>query len=121
MRSIGDLEQAARKGLKRVTSSNDVEEAEVFISQNGTLLARLNYTSHIPSNGVEEPKSLENIGVGIRAVFDQNGKRAIGFGNEAGDISIEAVDAALEKAREGAVVDPDFVSLPTLENENETK
>lgn len=112
MRPLQELEEAARAGLARVEAAEDVEEAEVFVSQNGTLITRLNFTSHIPSNGVEEPKSIENLGVGVRAVFKRDGGRANGFGSEAGDISLDAVDAAVEKARIGAVVDPDFVSLP---------
>ena len=112
MRPLAELEEAARAGLARVEAASDVEEAEVFVSQNGTLLTRLNYTSHIPSNGVEEPKSVESIGVGVRAVFRREDGRANGFGSEASDVSLDAVDAALEKARIGAVVDPDFVSLP---------
>jgi predicted Zn-dependent protease len=75
------------------------------------LLTRLNYTSHIPCNGVEEPKSVVNYGVGVQAVFkDGEGKR-IGFGSETSDISLDGVQSALEKARKGATLDPEFVSL----------
>jgi predicted Zn-dependent protease len=85
------------------------------------LLARLNYTSHIPCNGVEEPKSVVNYGVGVQAVFKGpstgsgragNGEsRRTGFGSETSDISVEGVKSALEKARKGAVADPEFKSL----------
>lgn len=112
MKSLKDLEKAAAAGLQRVLASPGVEEAEVFVSQNGTLLSRLNYTSHIPSNGVEEPKSTANLGIGIRAVFKTDGVRRSGFGSESSDVSLSAVDEALRKARQGAVADPDFVSLP---------
>ncbi|MBI4220084.1 MAG: hypothetical protein HY682_08090 [Chloroflexi bacterium] len=112
MKPVQDLERAAEAGLQRVKAQEDVEEAEVFVSQNGTLLTRLNYTSHIPSNGVEEPKSVENLGVGVRAVFRGAHGRTNGFGSESSDISLAAIDEALRKAREGAVADPDFVSLP---------
>ena len=37
-----------------------VREAEVFAASNRALLTRLNYTSHIPCNGVEEPKSVRD-------------------------------------------------------------
>jgi predicted Zn-dependent protease len=112
MKTIRELEKAAEAGLKRALAAPDVEEAEVFVSENGTLITRLNYTSHIPSNGLEEPKSVENLGVGIRAVFKGSDGRRNGFGSESSDISAPAVDEALRKAREGAVADPDFVSLP---------
>lgn len=111
MRSLKELSAAAAAGLKRVLANPDVAEAEVFVSQNGTLLTRLNYTSHIPSNGVEEPKSTANLGIGIRVVF-KGDRRLSGFGSESSDISADAVDEALRKARQGAVADPDFISLP---------
>ncbi len=90
-----------------------MEEGEVFVSANGILLARLNYTSHIPCNGVEEPKSVVNYGVGVQAVFRAgNGEsRRVGFGSETSDISVDGVKSALDKARTGAVADPEFYSL----------
>ncbi|MFQ6019992.1 MAG: TldD/PmbA family protein, partial [Dehalococcoidia bacterium] len=75
---------------------------------------RLNYTSHIPCNGVEEPKSIENFGVGVQAVFkpgEGEEVRRIGFGSEASEIGVEGARSALEKARQGAVADPEFRSL----------
>jgi PmbA protein len=114
MLSLRELEEAARKALEFLGTQEDVEEAEVFISCNGILHCRLNYTSHIPSNGVEEPKSLENFGIGLRVVLRRQGgeERLVGFGSEPGDLSLEGVRLALEKARRGAVVDPEFTTLP---------
>ena len=66
---LSELKKAAAEGLAFLKQQEDVEEAEVFVSSNGVLLTRLNYTSHIPCNGVEEPKSLVNYGVGVQAVF----------------------------------------------------
>src|SRR3989454_4750164 len=51
-----DLARAAEQALELVRTEPGVLEAEVFAAANTALLARLNYTSHIPSNGVEEPK-----------------------------------------------------------------
>ena len=82
------------------------------MASNGSLFARLNYTSRIPSNGLEEPKSLESYGVGIQAAFDTAQGVKLGFGSEPSDLSIEGVKRALEKARRGAMRDPEFVSLP---------
>jgi PmbA protein len=62
---LSDLKKSAAEGLAFVKQQDDVVEAEVFVSANGVLLTRLNYTSHIPCNGVEEPKSLVNYGVGV--------------------------------------------------------
>lgn len=103
-----DLEQAATQGHAFLTGQDDIQEAEVYVSANGVLLSRLNYTSHIPCNGVEEPKSVVNYGVGVQAVF-KDGR--IGFGSETSDISLDGVQSALDKARKGATDDPEFVSL----------
>ena len=112
MLPLTKLRTATREALYYVRAQPDVEEAEVFASANRNLTVRLNYTSHIPSNGVEEPKSVESFGLGLRVVFrDQSGPK-IGFGSEPTDLSLEGVKRALDKARLGAVLDPEFVSLP---------
>src|SRR5262249_6383632 len=71
-----------------------------------------NYTSHIPCNGVEEPKSSESHGLGVQVVFDDDGAIRIGFGHEPSDVTATGAARAFEKARKAAVVDPEFVSLP---------
>ena len=106
------LRAAARDALAYVSAQPGVAEAEVFASANGNLTVRLNYTSHIPSNGVEEPKSLESHGLGLRIAFNSPEGLKIGFGSEPTDLSLEGVRQALGKARLGAVLDPEFVSLP---------
>src|SRR3990172_7762910 len=115
---LPELQKAAADGLAFLRSQGDIEEAEVFVAANGVLLARLNYPSHIPCNGVEEPKSVVNYGIGVQAAFRGAGETLrIGFGSETSDISLEGVKSALEKARKGAVADPEFKSLarPTSE------
>ena len=112
MLPIAELRRAVRDGLAYVSAQPDVEQAEVFASANGNLTVRLNYTSNIPSNGVEEPKSLESRGVCVRVAFRTGEGLKTGFGSEPNDLSIEGIAAALNKARIGAVLDPDFVSLP---------
>src|SRR5437899_5797296 len=113
MTGAAELARAAEEALAFVTGQPGVREAEVFVAANGALLTRLNYTSHIPSNGVEEPKSTESYGVGVRAVFTNDGGPAkVGFGSETSDITLEGVQSALEKARKGAVDDPEFTTLP---------
>jgi PmbA protein len=106
------LARSAREALAMIEAQPDVREAEVFVAANGSLLARLNYTSHIPCNGVEEPKSSESHGLGVQVVFADAGGARIGFGSEAGDITARGAARALEKARKAAVLDPEFVSLP---------
>src|SRR5216117_316702 len=109
---LSDLKKAATEGLAFLKQQDDVEEAEVFVSSNGVLLTRLNYTSHIPCNGVEEPKSVESYGIGLQIVLDARGGRRLGFGSEPNDLSVSGIERAFDKARRAAVADPDFVSLP---------
>ena len=114
MLPLTKLRTATREALYYIRAQPDVVEAEVFASANGNLTVRLNYTSHIPSNGVEEPKSVESFGLGLRAVFRSPQGRKIGFGSEPSDLSLEGARNALGKARRGAVLDNEFVSLPKL-------
>jgi len=112
MRTVGELAKAVEQTLALVSGQPDVREAEVFASANSALLTRLNYTSHIPCNGVEEPKSSESFGIGIQAVFEAPDGRRIGFGSEPSDLTAAGGERALTKARKAAVADPEFVSLP---------
>ena len=114
MPSLADLRMSTATALEYISAQPDVAAAEVFASADANLTVRLNYTSHIPSNGVEEPKSTESFGLGLRVVFtpDADGLRRTGFGSEPSDLSLEGARRALDKARAGAVADPEFVSLP---------
>jgi len=109
---ISALARSVEEALGYLTSHAEAIEAEVFASSNASLIARLNYTSHIPCNGVEEPKSTASHGLGIQAVFRADSGVKIGFGSEPSDLSLEGVKRALEKARRAAVPDPEFTSLP---------
>ncbi len=107
-----ELARAAEAALAWVTEQPDVLEAEVFVADNATLLARLNYTSHLPSNGVEEPKSSDASGIGIQVVLRGPDGPLIGFGSEPSDVSLTGAERALAKARKAAIMDREFVSLP---------
>ena len=120
MRSAAELAAAAREALALTRARPDVAEVEVFAASNASLLTRLNYTSHIPCNGVEEPKSVESYGLGIQAVFEVDGARLVGFGSEPSDLGVTGAERALAKARRGAVADPEFVSLPRPSRERRT-
>jgi predicted Zn-dependent protease len=118
---IDRLRRAVKEALDYVRTLPDVREVEAFASANGTLISRLNYTSHIPSNGVEEPKSTESYGIGLYVAFETpEGAARIGYGSEPSSLGLEAVQTALEKARRGAVPDPDFVSFPQPTGERRT-
>lgn len=123
MVSTRQLRAAAEQALAQVRAAPGVREVEVFVASNASLLTRLNYTSQIPCNGVEEPKSTESYGVGLQVVLDGPDGPKIGFGSETSDLSPEGVSSALDKARRGAVHDPEFVSLarPTGEKRRLTR
>jgi PmbA protein len=111
VRALDELTRGAQTAFDVARHAPGVREVEVFVSANGVLLTRLNYTSHIPCNGVEEPKSVESYGLGLQVVFDGPDGPRIGFGSEPSDLSAAGAGRALEKARRSAVLDPDFVSL----------
>jgi PmbA protein len=114
------LARAASQALELLHAVPDVLEAEAFAAANGQLLARLSYASHLPSNGVEEPKSTASHGIGLQVVFRDAAGPRLGFGAEPSDLSESGVRRALAKAREGAVHDPSFVSLPRPGSERRT-
>ncbi len=105
------LARAVQEALAFVRAQDGVREAEVFAADNRTLLTRLNYTSHIPCNGVEEPKSAETYGFGIQVALDSPDGILLGFGSEPSDLSAAGAARALAKARLGAVRDPEFRSF----------
>ena len=112
MKELRELEQAVEKALGFLKAQPDIKSAQVYASANNHLWARLNYTSHIPCNGVEEPKSIDDYGIGIQIVLDGPEGQKTGFGSEERDLSLEGVKLALDKARQGAIVDPEFRCLP---------
>lgn len=114
------LTRAVHEALRAVRSAKDIQEVEVFAASNTHLLTRLHYTSHLPCNGVEEPKSTFAYGIGIRAVFRTPEGIRVGFGSEPSDLTIEGTRRALSKARQAAVADPEFVSLPKPTQETRT-
>jgi PmbA protein len=120
MVSVSVLAQAAQTAFDLAQAEPDVREVEVFASANAHLLTRLCYTSHVPCNGVEEPKSTARHGLGLRVVFDGADGLYLGFGSEAGDLGMEGARRALDRARTAAVRDPQFVSLPRPTGERRT-
>ena len=112
MIGIDELARAAADALPWLRAQAGVRDVEVFVASNATLLTRLNYTSHIPCNGVEEPKSAASHGIGVQAVFDSPDGALVGFGSEPSDLTRRGVERALAKARKAAIQDPEFVSLP---------
>jgi hypothetical protein len=112
VKELRELEQSVQRAIAFLRAQPEVQSAQVFAAANNRLWTRLNYTSHIPCNGVEEPKSTADYGIGIQIVMDSPDGKRVGFGSEERDLSLEGVKLAFEKARQGAIVDPEFYSLP---------
>ncbi len=121
MLPLVNLRVAVRDGLAYLSQQPDVVEAEVFASANSNRTLRLNFTSNIPCNGVEEPKSIDSHGIAVRAVFREPGETRVGFGSEPSDLSLAGVARALDKARAGVVRDPQFFSLPGAPRQQPTR
>ena len=113
MRTVDELARAREAALALVARQPDVREAEVFVAANSALLTRLNYTSHIPCNGVEEPKSTESYGSASRPSSTRPTGRADRLRQRAERPHRSPASSARSmKARRAAVADPEFVSLP---------
>ncbi|MBI4391167.1 MAG: hypothetical protein HY575_04730 [candidate division NC10 bacterium] len=106
------LKPAVAEALAGLTSAADLIEVEAYACRSTRLTIRLNYTSHLPCHGVEEPKSEETAGVALRARFRMPDGPRVGFGSAPGPPTEAAWREALGRARQGAVADPDFPGLP---------
>jgi len=120
MKHLKQLEQSVQEAIAFLKTQPDIKSALAFASANNRLWTRLNYTSHIPCNGLEEPKSTGDCGIGIQIVMDSPEGKRVGFGSEERDLSVEGVRLAFAKAKQGAVVDPEFYSLPQPTGEKRT-
>ncbi len=115
MKKIQELKQSVRKAEEILNKMKGISEYEIFVSANDVFFNRLNFTSHIPSNGVEEAKSNEDFGIGIQIVVNKGKKKLIGFGSEPTNISTSGIKVAIDKALKTAIYDPEFLSLPRVD------
>jgi PmbA protein len=112
MRTLNDLKKFAREAASVVRSENDLSAYEVYCSTSEHRVVRLNYTSDIPSRGIEEFKSLDADGFALRIVTRRD-PHETGAAAIAGDFSVGAVRNALSRARHALIVDPHFPGFPT--------
>jgi hypothetical protein len=119
--SLNELKNFAREASSILARDKDFAAHEVYCSSAAHRVARLNYTSDIPSRGIEEFKSLNADGFALRIVMRRDAHET-GSASIAGDFSPASVRAALARARASLIVDPHFPGLPTeprkLENES---
>jgi PmbA protein len=112
MRSRSDLKNFVREAAALVARERDLSAFEIYASASEDRVARINYTSDIPSRGVEEFKSLNAEGFALRIVLKRDAHET-GTAAIAGDLGLEAVRDALKRARNATVVDPHFNGLPS--------
>ncbi|MGH7841608.1 MAG: metallopeptidase TldD-related protein [Candidatus Binataceae bacterium] len=111
MHSLNQLKQFVRAASALIARDKKIAAHEIYCSSAEHRVARLNYTSDIPSRGLEEFKSLNATGFAIRIVMRRDAHQT-GFAAIAGDLSPAAVRDALSKARNSLVIDPHFPGLP---------
>ncbi len=108
---IDELRECVHKGFEGV--KREGTELEVFASWNDLITIRLNYTSDIPSGGVQEPKSTQYSGIAVLAAFKDKGRWNLGFGCHADELTAGGIKDAFGKARRCKFYDPEFRSLPS--------
>lgn len=108
MKTKQELQQIVLEGLELVKEIEGLLEGVVYASASRHIIGRLVYTTHIPSNGLEEPKSYDESGISVEVWFQKDGKKLLGFGHEANELSKEGVKRALKKALRDAVEDQEF-------------
>ncbi len=107
------------EGLSHLRAKPDIAEAEIFAAVNSILTCRINYTSHIPCNGLEEPKSVQTQGVGLRIAFKNGSASTVGFGQETGTLTLEGW-SGIPQGPGGCRFDPDFHGLPATPSPGRT-
>lgn len=118
MQSLNSLKRIAEEGLALLEKKPEVRQAEVFAASNALNTYRICYASNVPSNCLEEPKSQESFGLGVRILFKD---KKIGFGRADSALDKAAVELAFLRAKKGAVLDKDFRSLPEPSKRPKTK
>jgi|HubBroStandDraft_4_1064222.scaffolds.fasta_scaffold36598_2 predicted Zn-dependent protease len=113
MRSLAELKSFTREAARILAREQDLASYEIYCATAEHRIARLAYTSDIPSRGLEEFKSLHADGFQLRVAMRRD-PHEIGVAFEAGDFTSDSVRVALGRARSAAVVDPHFPGFPAV-------
>ena len=113
MRSLADLKWFTRETARILAREKDLASYEIYCATAEHRIARINYTSDIPSRGLEEFKSLHADGFQLRVAMRRD-PHEVGAASEAGDFTSDSVRDALRHARSAAVVDPHFPGFPNV-------
>ena len=113
MRSLAELKSFTREAARILARESDLASYEVYCATSEHRIARLAYTSDIPSRGLEEFKSLHAEGFQLRITMSRD-PHEVGAASEAGDFTSDSIRDALRRARSAAVVDPHFSGFPAV-------
>jgi PmbA protein len=113
MRSLAELKSFTREAARILARESDLASYEIYCAIAEHRIARLAYTSDIPSRGLEEFKSLHADGFQLRIAMRRD-PHEVGAASEAGDFTSDSVRDALRRARSAAVVDPHFPGFPAV-------
>jgi len=111
MRRLAELQSFTREASRILAREKDLGSYEIYCATAEHRIARLNYTSDIPSRGLEEFKSLHADGFQLRVAMRRD-PHEVGAAFEAGDFTSDSFRDALRRARSAAVVDPHFSGFP---------
>ncbi|HXN13873.1 MAG TPA: metallopeptidase TldD-related protein [Candidatus Acidoferrales bacterium] len=111
MRPLADLKSFTREAARILAREKDLASYEIYCATAEHRIARLAYTSDIPSRGLEEFKSLHADGFQLRVAMRRD-PHEVGTAFEAGDFTSDSIRDALRRARSAAVVDPHFPGFP---------
>ncbi len=110
MRTPAEIKAFVREAARILARESDLSSYEIYCATAEHRIARLSYTSDIPSRGLEEFKSLHADGFQVRVAMRRD-PHEVGAAFEAGDFTADAVRDAIRRARSAAVVDPRFPSF----------
>ncbi len=113
MRSLAEMKSFTREAARILAREKDLASCEIYCATAEHRIARLNYTSDIPSHGLEEFKSLHADGFQLRVAMRRD-PHEVGAAFEAGDFTSDSVRNVLRRARSAAVVDPHFPGFPSV-------
>jgi PmbA protein len=113
MRPLAELKSFSREAARILAREKYLASYEVYCATAEHRIARLNYTSDIPSRGLEEFKSLHADGFQLRVAMRRD-PHEVGVAFEAGDFSSDSIRDALRRARNAAVVDLHFPGFPSV-------
>ncbi len=113
MRTVNELKKFVREAQRILAREEQLAAYELYCSSSEHKVVRFNYTSDIPSRGIEEFKSLEADGFALRIVTKRD-RHEIGHASIAGELGSAALHEALSRARLALMVDPHFPGFPSI-------